>query len=134
MEVTTNLLSVSDIKFYSLFLTRFLHANDQRFFTKCPCAYFTRYACTTSGHMFEIHYQRISISRVWHLVPGQTFHCLALHEAFCVTGSEDGILRVWPMDFSAVFMEARMCVRVWCVHVCFIGEAGRGKLKTSMFQ
>ena len=23
-----------------------------------------------------------------------------------MTGSEDGMLRVWPLDFSAVFMEA----------------------------
>ncbi len=70
----------------------------------------TSYACTTSGHVLEIHYKRISILRVWHLVPDQTIHMLALHEAFCVTGSEDGILRVWPMDFSAVFLEARMCI------------------------
>ena len=31
---------------------------------------------------------------------------LAVHEGFCVTGSEDGVLRVWPLDFSARLMEA----------------------------
>jgi WD40 repeat protein len=28
-------------------------------------------------------------------------------EAFCVTGSEDTYLRVWPLDFSEFFMEAK---------------------------
>ena len=37
---------------------------------------------------------------------GVAINALHLHEAFCVTGSEDGLLRVWPLDFSAVFMEA----------------------------
>lgn len=56
--------------------------------------------------MLEINYKRILVQRVWHLLPDVTIHSLSLHEAFCVTGSEDGILRVWPLDFSAVFMEA----------------------------
>ena len=49
------------------------------------------------------------VRRVWHLLPqsgGVAIHALHLHEAFCITGSEDGMLRVWPLDFSAVFMEA----------------------------
>lgn len=64
------------------------------------------YTCTDSGHLLEINYKRIVIQRVWHLLPDVTIHALALHDRFCVTGSEDGILRVWPLDFSAIFMEA----------------------------
>lgn len=30
-----------------------------------------------------------------------------MNEAFCVTGSEDTYLRVWPLDFSEFFMEAK---------------------------
>ena len=30
-----------------------------------------------------------------------------MNEAFCVTGSEDQYLRVWPLDFSEFFMEAK---------------------------
>ena len=42
---------------------------------------------------------------------GVAINALHVHEAFCVTGSEDGLLRVWPLDFSAVFMEAgKSCV------------------------
>lgn len=67
--------------------------------------------CTKNGYLFEIHYKKIAVQRVWHLLPGNdgggvAIHALSLHEAFCVTGSEDGVLRVWPLDFSAVFMEA----------------------------
>lgn len=34
-------------------------------------------------------------------------HSIAVNEAFCVTGSEDTYLRVWPLDFSEFFMEAK---------------------------
>ena len=62
--------------------------------------------------MFEIHYSSVSLKRVWHLLPGNgggvAITALCLHEAFSVTGSEDGILRVWPADFSSPFLEAGM--------------------------
>ena len=68
------------------------------------------YACTRSGHLFEFHYKKIAVKRVWHLLPGDVggvaINSLYLHEAFCVTGSEDGLLRLWPWDFSSVFLEA----------------------------
>ena len=67
------------------------------------------YASTNNGYLFEIHYKKITVLRVWHLLPksgGVAINALHMHEAFCVTGSEDGLLRVWPLDFSAVFMEA----------------------------
>ena len=31
---------------------------------------------------------------------------VAINEGFCVTGSEDKYLRVWPLDFSDYFLEA----------------------------
>ena len=65
-----------------------------------------RYACTDNGHLLEIHYKRIVVQRVWRLLREVGIHTLALHDRFCVTGSEDGILRVWPLDFSAAYMEA----------------------------
>ena len=61
--------------------------------------------------------------RVWHLLPSNTtggvaINALCLHEAFCVTGSEDGFLRLWPLDFSGVFLEAGTCtVHVVVIHV-----------------
>ena len=32
---------------------------------------------------------------------------IALNDAFCVTGSEDGVVRVWPIDFSEFLIEAK---------------------------
>ena len=72
----------------------------------CPFSY----ACTKNGYLFEIHYKRIAVTRVWHLLPsdggGVAINALCVHEAFCVTGSEDGFLRLWPLDFTAAFLEA----------------------------
>ena len=31
---------------------------------------------------------------------------MCVNEAFCVTGSEDGFLRLWPLDFKHVYLEA----------------------------
>ena len=72
--------------------------------------------------MFEIHYQRVSLGRVWHLLPGNSgdeggvaITALCIHEAFSVTGSEDGVLRVWPTDFSSVFLEAGTIAAHSCI-------------------
>jgi len=68
-----------------------------------------RYASTRSGHLFEVHYRRIYVSRVWQLLPDNptatSINSMVIHEAFCVTGSDDGLLRVWPLDFSNVILE-----------------------------
>lgn len=31
---------------------------------------------------------------------------MSVNEAFCITGSDDGYLRLWPLDFSGVILEA----------------------------
>ena len=64
--------------------------------------------------MFEIHYKTITVKRSWHVLPSNTggvsIRTLVVHEVFCVTGSDDGVLRVWPLDFSTVCMEAGMYI------------------------
>lgn len=30
-----------------------------------------------------------------------------MNESFCVTGSDDGYLRLWPLDFKQVLLEAQ---------------------------
>ena len=83
---------------------------------------FRRYACSKSGHVFEIHYSSVSLKRVWHLLPGNgggvAITALCLHEAFSVTGSEDGILRVWPADFSSPFLEAGIVYNNIAMFIC----------------
>jgi WD40 repeat protein len=32
---------------------------------------------------------------------------MCVNESFCVTGSDDGYLRIWPLDFKQVLLEAQ---------------------------
>ncbi|KAM7381807.1 hypothetical protein PAMA_012590 [Pampus argenteus] len=84
----------------------------------------TLFASSRSGHIFEIDYSRVVIKNVRRLLPAQQQHVdrrekwtfntapgiainsLSVSSSFCATGSEDGFLRLWPLDFSAVFLEA----------------------------
>uniref|UniRef100_A0A3Q3FLA8 WD repeat domain 90 n=1 Tax=Labrus bergylta TaxID=56723 RepID=A0A3Q3FLA8_9LABR len=81
------------------------------------------FASSRSGHIFEIDYSRVVIRNVRRLLPAQQQHSnrrekltfnnpgiainsISVSSSFCATGSEDGFLRLWPLDFSAVFLEA----------------------------
>uniref|UniRef100_A0A4W6G2L9 WD repeat domain 90 n=1 Tax=Lates calcarifer TaxID=8187 RepID=A0A4W6G2L9_LATCA len=84
----------------------------------------TLYASSRSGHIFEIEYSRVVIRNVRRLLPAQQQHAdrrekwtfntgpgiainsISVSSSFCATGSEDGFLRLWPLDFSSVFLEA----------------------------
>ncbi|XP_049615382.1 WD repeat-containing protein 90 isoform X4 [Syngnathus scovelli] len=84
------------------------HLDDRLLFASCR-----------SGHIFEIDYARVVIRNVrwlfpvqqqekWPLnkAPGIAINSLSVCSTFCATGSEDGFLRLWPLDFSAVVLEA----------------------------
>ena len=43
---------------------------------------------------------------------GIAINCMSVNQSFCVTGSEDGYLRLWPLDFSNVFLEAGTCLNL----------------------
>ncbi|XP_064594375.1 WD repeat-containing protein 90-like isoform X2 [Liolophura sinensis] len=80
------------------------------------------YACSRTGYIVEIDYQKLSIRHVRRLLPnagkskqekqsfnsggGISINGMKINESFCVTGSDDGYLRLWPLDFSRVFLEA----------------------------
>ncbi|XP_061564581.1 WD repeat-containing protein 90 isoform X1 [Cololabis saira] len=84
----------------------------------------TLFASSRSGHIFEIDYGRVVVKNVRRLLPTQLQHAdrrekltlnsgpgiainsISVSSSLCATGSEDGFLRVWPLDFSAVFLEA----------------------------
>ncbi|WAQ96619.1 WDR90-like protein [Mya arenaria] len=38
--------------------------------------------------------------------PGLAINTMAINETFCVTGSDDGFMRLWPLDFAHVYLEA----------------------------
>uniref|UniRef100_UPI0037E729E7 WD repeat-containing protein 90 n=1 Tax=Semicossyphus pulcher TaxID=241346 RepID=UPI0037E729E7 len=84
----------------------------------------TLFASSRSGHIFEIDYSRVVVRNVRRLLPAQQQHAnrrekrtfntgqgiavnsISVSSSFCATGSEDGFLRLWPLDFSAAFLEA----------------------------
>ncbi|XP_059887375.1 WD repeat-containing protein 90 isoform X2 [Delphinus delphis] len=82
------------------------------------------YVCSRSGHILEIDHQRMAVRCARRLLPTQTpggplpqkqtfssgpgiaISSLSISQAKCAMGSEDGYLRLWPLDFSSVLLEA----------------------------
>ncbi|KAL7979088.1 hypothetical protein Chor_015112 [Crotalus horridus] len=84
----------------------------------------TRFVCSRSGHVVEIDYKNVTVKNVRRLLPletgpapqrektgfnsgpGISLNSICLSSSFCATASDDGYLRLWPLDFSEVFLEA----------------------------
>ncbi|XP_066239129.1 WD repeat-containing protein 90 isoform X2 [Saccopteryx leptura] len=84
----------------------------------------TLYVCSRSGHILEIDHQRMAVRYIRRLLPTQTpgrplpqkqsfglgpgvaISSIGVSQAECAVGSEDGLLRLWPLDFSSVLLEA----------------------------
>ncbi|XP_045426288.1 WD repeat-containing protein 90 isoform X2 [Pipistrellus kuhlii] len=82
------------------------------------------YVCSRSGHILEIDHQRMAVRCARYLLPVETpssplpqkqafspgpgiaISSLSISQAECAVGSEDGCLRLWPLDFSLVLLEA----------------------------
>ncbi|XP_018426891.1 PREDICTED: WD repeat-containing protein 90 [Nanorana parkeri] len=95
----------------------------------------TLYVCSRSGHILEIDYKNMVLCNVRRLQPSQVKHgerrekqtfntgpgiainSLSISSTYCATGSEDGYLRLWPLDFSGVFLEAEHEGPVSCVSI-----------------
>ncbi|KFZ61612.1 WD repeat-containing protein 90, partial [Podiceps cristatus] len=84
----------------------------------------TLFVCSKSGHVLEVDYKNVCMRSARRLLPAQPQGCrrqdkagssagpgiainsISISSTFCATGSEDGYLRLWPLDFSAVVLEA----------------------------
>ncbi|XP_069341826.1 WD repeat-containing protein 90 [Eulemur rufifrons] len=82
------------------------------------------YVCSRGGHVLEIDPQRRAVQSARCLLPTRTpsdphpqtqtlgsgpgiaISSLSVSPTLCAVGSEDGYLRLWPRDFSAVLLEA----------------------------
>ncbi|XP_078200304.1 WD repeat-containing protein 90 isoform X4 [Callithrix jacchus] len=82
------------------------------------------FVCSRSGHVLEIDCQRVVVKCARRLLPARTpggprpqkqtfssgpgiaISSLSVSPAVCAVGSEDGYLRLWPLDFSSVLLEA----------------------------
>ncbi|XP_006873982.1 PREDICTED: WD repeat-containing protein 90 [Chrysochloris asiatica] len=84
----------------------------------------TLYVSSRSGHILEVDIQHMVVRHARRLLPvkppggphpqkatftsgpGVTISSLSVSPALCAVGSEDCYLRLWPLDFSAVLLEA----------------------------
>ncbi len=58
------------------------------------------------GFLFQINYFSRELEGVFK-VHESSLCAISVSAGFCVTGSEDSYLRVWPLDFSEYFLEAK---------------------------
>uniref|UniRef100_A0A4X1SQL8 WD repeat-containing protein 90 n=1 Tax=Sus scrofa TaxID=9823 RepID=A0A4X1SQL8_PIG len=84
------------------------------------------YVCSRSGHILEVDCQRMAVRRARRLLPAQSpgdslpqkqnfpsgpgiaISSLSVSQTTCAVGSEDGFLRLWPLDFSAMLLETEL--------------------------
>lgn len=64
------------------------------------------YVSTASGRLFQVHYTERRLECVYQLHSGP-IRSLSINEGFCATGSDDGFLRLWPLDFSDYYLQAQ---------------------------
>ena len=58
------------------------------------------------------------------MVPSDVpLQCLRVHEDFAVTGSGDGILRIWTLDFSKLVLEVQFSSSVTATDITQDGLA-----------
>ena len=61
---------------------------------------------TKHGLLFQVNYLTRELEGVFK-IHDSCICSLSVSAGFCVTGSEDQCLRVWPLDFSEYFLEAK---------------------------
>ncbi len=88
------------------------------------------FVSTASGAVFQVHLDERRLECVYQLHNGPIY-TLTVNEGFCITGSADGYLRVWPLDFSDYYLQALHPAPVVCgdvsadgLRVSAVTEAG----------
>ncbi|ETM55935.1 hypothetical protein L914_00924 [Phytophthora nicotianae] len=74
------------------------------------------YVSSSVGTLLVIDYDSKQVICVYQLHDA-SINCLSVNEGFCVTGSDDCFLRVWPLDFTDFFLEAQHEAGVSCLDV-----------------
>ena len=64
------------------------------------------YVASKHGMVYQISYHTEQLEATYR-TNDSDIYSIAVNEAFCVTGSADQYLRVWALDFSEFFMEAK---------------------------
>jgi WD40 repeat protein len=79
------------------------------------------YACTRHGQIFVFNMAKMEIEHVRviepmikktgilttnSITPSLRLNTLSVSDSYCATGSDDGFVRIWPLDFAQVTVEA----------------------------
>lgn len=78
------------------------------------------YVSTASGSLFQINYATRQLECIYKLHSGP-IHSISINEGFCVTGSGDCFLRVWPLDFSDFYLQAQHKGAIHAVQISLDG-------------
>eukprot|EP00002_Diphylleia_rotans_P027250 TRINITY_DN5458_c0_g1_i4.p1 TRINITY_DN5458_c0_g1~~TRINITY_DN5458_c0_g1_i4.p1 ORF type:complete len:980 (-),score=137.24 TRINITY_DN5458_c0_g1_i4:162-3101(-) len=65
----------------------------------------TLFVCSSLGSVYQIHLERRLLETIYQLHDAPIFS-LSVSDSYCVTGSGDRLLRLWPLDFSDYILEA----------------------------
>ena len=76
------------------------------------------YVGSNNGCIFQIACNSQELEAVYK-VQESAILALAVNEAFCATGSQDGYLRIWPVDFSEFLIEAKHDTGVCAVDISY---------------
>lgn len=59
-----------------------------------------------SGLLFQVNYETHELEEVYKLHENSAISSIVVSAGFCITGSEDQLVRVWEEDFSEYKLEA----------------------------
>ena len=76
------------------------------------------YVGSNGGCIFQVACSNQELEAVYK-VQDSAILALAVNEAFCATGSRDGYLRIWPVDFSEFLIEAKHDTGVCAVDISY---------------
>ena len=76
------------------------------------------YVGSNGGCIFQVTCSNQELEAVYK-VQDSAILALAVNEAFCATGSKDGYLRIWPVDFSEFLIEAKHDTGVCAVDISY---------------
>ena len=76
------------------------------------------YVGSNGGCIFQVACSNQELEAVYK-VQDSAILALAVNEAFCATGSKDGYLRIWPVDFSEFLIEAKHDTGVCAVDISY---------------
>ena len=76
------------------------------------------YVGSNGGCIFQVAINNKELEAVYK-VQDSAILSIAVNEAFCATGSQDGYLRIWPVDFSEFLIEAKHDTGVCSVDISY---------------